>query len=193
MYGCESWTTKKAERWRIDAVELWCWTRIPLETLLRVSWTARRSNQSILKEISPGCSLEGLMLKLILQYFGHLMWRADSFEKTLMLGKIEGRRRRGQWGWDGWMASLSQRTWVWVNSRSCWWTGRPGVLRSMGSQRVGHDWTIELNWTEWHLVPRILVPVPGSKPRPLQWKKHGIQTTGLPGNSLCISSYATAE
>ena len=91
MYGCESWTVKKAEHWRIDAFELWCWRR-----LLRVPWTARRSNQSILKEISPGCSLEGLMLKLKLQYFGHLMQRADSLEKTLMLGGIEGRRRRGR-------------------------------------------------------------------------------------------------
>ena len=91
MYGCESWTIKKAERRRTDAFELWCWRR-----LLRVPWTTRRSNQSILKEISPGCSLEGLMLKMKLQYFGHLMRRADSFEKTLMLGKIEGRRRRGQ-------------------------------------------------------------------------------------------------
>ena len=90
IYGCEIWTTKKAECRRIDAFELWCWRR-----LLRVLWTARRSNQSILKETSPGCPLEGLMLKLKLQYFGHLMWRADSFEKTLMLGKIEGRRRRG--------------------------------------------------------------------------------------------------
>ena len=90
MYGCESWTIKKAECPRIDAFELWYWRR-----LIRVPWTARRSNQSILKEISPGCSLEGLMLKIKLQYFGHLMWRADSFEKTLMLGKIEGRRRRG--------------------------------------------------------------------------------------------------
>ena len=91
MYGCESWTVKKAERQRIDAFELWCWRR-----LLRFPWTAKRSNQSILKEISPGCSLEGLMLKLKLQYFGHLMWRTDSFEKTLMLGKIECRRRRGR-------------------------------------------------------------------------------------------------
>ena len=91
MYGCESWTIQKAERWRMDAFELWCWRR-----LLRVPWTARRSNQSILKKISPGCSLEGLMLKLKLQYFGHLMWRGDSFEKTVMLGNIEGRRRRGQ-------------------------------------------------------------------------------------------------
>ena len=90
MYGCESWTVKKAECLRIDAFEPWCWRR-----LLRVPWTAGRSNQSILKEISPGCSLEGLMLKLKLQYFGHLIWRADSLEKTLMLGKVEGRRRRG--------------------------------------------------------------------------------------------------
>ena len=90
MYGCESWTIKKAERRRIDAFELWCWRR-----LLKVPWTTRRSNESILKEFSPGCSLQGLMLKLKLQYFGHLMRRADSFEKTLMLGKIEGRRRRG--------------------------------------------------------------------------------------------------
>ena len=91
-YGCESWTVKKAEWWRIDAFELWCWRRL----LTRVPWTARRSNQSILKEISPGCSLEGLMLKLKLQYFGHLMWRADSLEKTLMLRGIWGRRRRGR-------------------------------------------------------------------------------------------------
>ena len=91
MYGCESWTIKKAERWRIDAFELWCWRR-----LLKVPWTTRRSNQSILKEISPECSLESLMLKLKLQYFGQLMWRTDSFEKTLMLGKIEDGRRRGR-------------------------------------------------------------------------------------------------
>ena len=141
MYGRESWTVKKAERRRIDAFELWCWRR-----LLRVPRTARRSNQSILKQISPGCSLEGLMLRLKLQYFGHLMWRADSFEKTLMLGKIEGRRRRGVQGWDGWMASRTQWTWVWVDSGSCWWTGRPGVLWFMGSQTVGHDWVTELNW-----------------------------------------------
>ena len=142
MYGCESWTIKKAEHWRTDAFELWCWRR-----LLKIPWTARRSNQSILKEISSEYSLEGLMLKLKLQYFGHLMWRTDSFENTLMLGKIEGGRRRGNRGWDGWMASLTQWTWFWVNSRSWWWTGRPGVLQSMGSQRIGHDWASELNWT----------------------------------------------
>ena len=143
MYECENWTIKKAECRRIDAFELWCW-----RILLRILWTARRSSQSILKEISPGCSLEGLMLKLKLQCFGHLMWRADSLEKTLLLGKIEGRRRRGWQRWDGWMASLTQWTWVWVDSGSWWWTGRPGVLRFMGSQRVRHDWMTELNWTE---------------------------------------------
>ena len=114
MYGCESWTLKKAEGQRIDAFELWCW-----RGLLRVPWTVRRSNQPILK-ISPGCSLEGLMLELKLQYFGHLMWRADSLEKTLMLGKIEG-RRRGDRGWDGWMASSTQWTWVRVDSWNWWW------------------------------------------------------------------------
>ena len=100
MYGCESWTIKKAKCWRIDAFELWCW-----RILLRVPWAARWSNQSILKEISPGYSLEGLMLKLKLWYFGPLMWRTDSLEKTLMLGRIEGQRRRDDRGWDGWMAS----------------------------------------------------------------------------------------
>ena len=140
MYGCESWTIKKAECWRIDAFELWCWRR-----LLRVPWTARRSNQCILKEISSECSLEGLMLKLELQYFGHLIWRADSLEKTLMLWKNEGGRRRGQWdkmvGWHHWLW-----IWVWVGSGSWWWTGRPGLLWFMGLQRVGHDWATDLNW-----------------------------------------------
>ena len=113
MYGCESWTIKKAECRRIDAFQRWCWRR-----LLRVPWTARRSNQSILRGISPGCSLERLMLKLKLQYFGPLMQRADSFEKTLMLGKIEGWRKRGQQRMNGWMASPTQWTWVWVDSGS---------------------------------------------------------------------------
>ena len=149
MYGCESWTIKEAECQRIDAFELWCWRR-----LLRVPWTAKRSNQSILKEISPEYSLEGLMLKLKLQYFGHLMGRTDSLEKTLMLGKIEGRRRRGQqrMRWLDCMSlsklKLTQWTWVWVSSGSWWWTGKPSVLQCMGSQRVGHDSVMELNWTE---------------------------------------------
>ena len=143
MYGCESWTVKKAECRKIDGFELWCWRR-----LLRVPWTARRSNQSILKEISPGCSLVGLMLKLKLQYFGHLIWRADSLEKTLMLGKIEGRRRRG-WQRMRWLDGITdQWTWVWEDLGSWWWTGRPGVPQFMGSQRVGHDWATELNWTD---------------------------------------------
>ena len=113
IYGCESWTIKTAEHQRIDVFELWCWRR-----LLRVPWTARRSNQSILKEMSPGCSSEGLMLKLKLQYFGYLIWRADSHEKTLMLGKMKAEGKGDDRGWDGWMASLTQWTWAWVNSGS---------------------------------------------------------------------------
>ena len=149
MYGCESWTIKKAECWRIDAFELWCW-----RGLLRVPWTAR-SNQSILKEISPDYLLEGLMLKLKLQYFGHLMWRTDSFEKTLMLAKIEAGGEGDNRRWDGWMASLTWWTWVWVTFGSWWWAGRPDVLQSLGSQRVRHDWAIELNWPEGHKASQI--------------------------------------
>ena len=141
MYGCESWTIKKAECWGIDAFELCCWLR-----LLRVPWTARSSNQSILKEISPGCSLEGLMLKLKLQYFGHLMWRADSFKRPWCWERLRAGGEGDDRGWDGWMASPTQWTWVWLDSRSWWWTGRPGVLQYMGSQRVGHNWVTELNW-----------------------------------------------
>ena len=144
MYGCESWMVKKAEHQRIDAFELWYWRR-----LLRVPWIARRSNQSILKEISPGCSLEGLMLKLKLQYFGHLMQSVDSLEKTLMLGRIRQEDKGTTEDWDGWMASPTWWTCVWVDSGSWWWTGRPGVLRFMGSQGVRHDW--RLNWTELKL------------------------------------------
>ena len=135
MYGCKSWTIEKAKSWRIDVFELW-WSR----RLLRVPRTVRRSNQSILKEINPDCSLEWLMLKLKLQYFGYLMGRTDSLGKTLMLGG-EGDGR----GWDGWMASPTQWTWVWMNYGSWWWTGRPGVLQFMESQRVRHDWATELN------------------------------------------------
>ena len=139
MYRCESWAIKKAEHWRIDAFELQCWRR-----LLRVPWTVMRSNQSILKEISPEYSLEGLMLKLKLQYFGYLIWRNFSFEKTLMMGKIEGGKRRGRQRMR-WLDGITDSI-VWVNSRSWWWMGRPGVLQSVGSQRVRHDWAAELNW-----------------------------------------------
>ena len=136
MYGCESWTIKKAERQRIDAFELWCWRR-----LLRVPWSARRSNQSILKEISPGCSLEGLMLKLKLQYFGHLIRRVDSFEKTLMLGKIEGGRRRGQQrmrrldGITELMDMSLNKLRKSVMDREAW----HACMLGMGLQRVRHD------------------------------------------------------
>ena len=141
MYGCEIWTTKIVEHWRIDAFELWCWRR-----LLRVPWTARRSNQSILKEISPGCSLEGLILKLKLQYFGHLMQKVDSLEKTLMLGNIEGRRRRGwhrmRW-FDGIIDSMNMGL---GELRELVMDRGPGVLRFMGFQRVRQ--TERINWTE---------------------------------------------
>ena len=146
MCGCESWTVEKAECWRIDAFELWFWRR-----LLTVPWSARRSNQSILKEMSPGCSLKGLMLKLKLQYFGQLMKRANSFENLSCLERL---RTVGEWddsGWDGWVASPTQWTWNWADSGSWWWVGRPGALRFMGLQRVGHDWATELNW--WDKMP----------------------------------------
>ena len=151
MYGCESWTIKKAERRRIDAFELWCWRRI-----LRVPWTARRSNQSILTEISPECSLEGLMVKLKLQYFGYLIQRAHWKRPWCWEGLKAGGEGDDR-GWDGWMASLTLWTWIWVHSGRWWWTGRPGVLQFMGLQRVGHDWVTELNWTEEHkLQSRLL-------------------------------------
>ena len=131
--------------------ELWCWRR-----LLTVPWTARRSSQSTLKEISPECSLEELMLKLKFQYFGHLMGRTDSLEKTLMLGKIEGRRRKG-WQRMRWLDGITnQWTWVWASSGSWWWTGRPGVLWVMGPQRVGHDWEGREAWRATvHKIQRV--------------------------------------
>ena len=143
MCGCEGWTIKKAKHQRIDAFDLWCWRR-----LLRVPWTARRLNQSIIKEISPEYSLQGLMLKLRLQYFHHLMWRTDSLENTLMLGKVEGMRQRGNRGWDDWMASPARWAWILASSWSWWWTGKPGVLQPTGLQRVRHYWVTEVNWTE---------------------------------------------
>ena len=142
MYGCESWTVKKADCWRIDAFELWCWR------LLRIPWTARRSNQSVLKEISPGCSLERLMLKLKLQYFGHLMQRVDILEKTLMLGGIRGRRRRGQQR-SRWLDSITDsmdmrlsELWELVMNREAWHAVIHGVTKS---RTWLSDWT-ELNW-----------------------------------------------
>ena len=140
MYGCESWTIKKVEHWRNDAFELWWW-----RSLLGVPWTARRSNQSILKEVNPEYSFEELMLKLKLQHFGHLRQRIDSLEKILMLGKVEGRRRRGWQRTRCWMASWTQWTCVWAGLGSWWWTGKPGMLQSCGHKES--DTTDWLKWT----------------------------------------------
>ena len=154
MYGCESWTVKRAERWKIDAFELWCWRR-----LLRVPWTARRSNQSILKEISPGYSLEELMLKLKLQYFGHLMWRVGSLEKTWCWEGLGTGGEGDDRGWDGWMASPIRWAWVWVNpgelvvDREAWWAAIYGIAKSRTRLR---DWT-ELNWTNYVNVWKICI------------------------------------
>ena len=153
MSGCESWTVKKAEHWRIDAFELWCWRRV-----LRVPWTARRSNQSILKEISPvhwkdwRWSWNSNTLATSCKELTH--WKRPWCWEGLGAGG-EGDDR----GWDGWMASPTQWTWVWVNSGSWWWTGRPGMLQFMGSQRVGHDWATELNWTEDFFTPQCIKQV----------------------------------
>ena len=157
MYKCESWTVKKTECWRTHAFELWCWRR-----LLRVPWTARRSNQSILKEINPEYSLEGPMLKLKLQYFGYepTHWKIPWCSARLKEGG-EGDDRR----WDVWTASLTQWIWVWANSRRWWGTGRPGMLQSMGSQRVRHDWAAAQQqvygsptWQVWDLILLWLCP-----------------------------------
>ena len=140
LWECKKvWTVKKAEHWNTDAVELWCWKR-----LLRVPWTARRSNQSILKEISLEYSLEGLMLKLKLQYFGHMMRKTDSLEKTLMLAKSEGRRRRGQQGMRWLDGDTDSKDMSLSKLQTWWWTGKSSVLQSMRSQRVGYDWVTEL-------------------------------------------------
>ena len=144
MYGCESWTVKKAEHWRTDAFELWCWRR-----LLKVPWTARRSNQSILKEISPGCSLKGLMLKLKLFTLATSCKELTHWKRLWCWEGLGAGGEGSSRGWDGWMTSPTRWTWVWVNSGSWWWTGRPGVLQFMRSQRTRHDWATELNWTRW--------------------------------------------
>ena len=154
MYGCEGWTIKEAECWSTDSFELWCWRR-----LLRVPWTVSRSNQSILNEINPEYSLGGLMLKLKLQYFGyfgHLMQRTDSLKKILMLGEIEGRRRRQQR--MRWLDSITDLMDMSLgNSGSWWWTGKPGVLQSMGSQRVGYNWETELNWLLYEWINKVCI------------------------------------
>jgi len=137
------WELDYKESWELKNWHFWA---VVLEKTLESPWTARRSNQSILKEISPEYSLEGLMLKLKLQYFGHLMWRTDSVEKTLMQGKIEGRRKGDNEGWDGWMTSLTWWIWVWANFGIWWWTGKPSMLQSMGCKES--DMTEQLNWTE---------------------------------------------
>ena len=146
MYGYESWTINKA-----DAFELWCWKR-----LLRVPWTTRRSNQSILKEIGPEYSLEGLMLKLKLQYLATLCEELTHLKRPWCWERLKAGGEGDDRGWDGWMASPMQWTWVWVNSGSWWWTGRPGVLQSMGLQRVGHNWATELCYTHRYVYIYIL-------------------------------------
>ena len=143
-YGCESWTTKKAEHPRIDDFELWCWRR-----LLRVPWTARSSNQSILKEISPGYSLEGLMLMLNSNTLATWCEDLTHLKRPWCWEWLRAGGKGDDRGWDGWMASTTQWTWVRVGSGSWWWTGRPCMLQLMGSQRAGHDWVSELNWTDY--------------------------------------------
>jgi len=145
MYGCESWTIKKAKCIRIDAFELWCWRR-----LLIVIWTARISNQSILKEISPEYSLEGQMLKLKLYYFATWCEELTHLKRSWCWERLKAGGEEENGGWYAWIAWPTQWTWVWVDSGSRWWSGRPNILLSLGSQRIRHDWKTELNWTEYN-------------------------------------------
>ena len=147
MYKCESWTIKKAEWQRIDVFELWCWRR-----LLRVPWTARKSNQSIVKEVSLEYSLEGLMLKMKVQYFGHLIKELTHWKRHRCWARLKAGAEGEDRGWDGWMASLTRWIWVWASSVSWWSTVKPGMLQSTGLQKVGHDWATELNWYHKHLI-----------------------------------------
>ena len=141
MYGCESWTVKKAEHWRIDAFQLWCWRRP-----LRVSWTARRSNQSILKEISPEYSWKDWCWSWNSNNLATWCEELTHWKRPWCWEKLRAGGEEDDRGWGGWMASLTQWIWVWVDSGSWWWTGRPGMLRFLGLERVGHDWVTELNW-----------------------------------------------
>ena len=150
MYWCESWTMKKAERRRIDAFELWCWRR-----LLRVPWTARRSNQSILKEIILGVHWKDWFWSWNSNTLATRCEELTDWKRPWCWERLRARGEGDDRGWDGWMASLILWTWVWVNSGSWWWTGRPGVLQSMGSQSIGHDWVSELNWSVAHNKVRI--------------------------------------
>ena len=175
MYRCESWAIKKAAHQRIDGFQLWCWRR-----LLRVPWMAGRSSQSILKEISPEYSLEGLMLKLKLQYFGHLIWRTAPWRRPWCWERLkvwgEGDNRE----WYGWMASLTQWTWIWTSSGSWWWTGRPGVLQSMESQRVRH------NWATFTFTFQVSLDFLLLHSSPLWWKGHLF--LGVSSRRFCRSS-----
>ena len=144
IYGCKSWTIKKAEHWRIDAFELWCW-----RGLLRVPWKARRSNQSTLKESVLNVHRKDWCWSWNSNTLATWCEELTHLKRLWCWERLKARKAGDDRGWDGWMASPTQWTWVWANSGSWWWTGRPGMLWSMGSQRVGHDWATELNWTEW--------------------------------------------
>ena len=189
VYGCESSTIKKVEHQRIDAFELWCWRR-----LLRVPWTAGRSNQSILNEISPEYSLEGLVLKLNLQYFGHLMWRTDSLEKTLILGKIEGGRKGDDRGWDGWIASLTRWTWVWASLVLDREVGDGQGSLMCCSSWVTKSWTRLSDLTEMNskLLPRCHNSALGPRLQAFAWN-FGDSLVPPPSWHHCLTSLSLIE